>query len=285
MRLTLEHVSYSYGRRVDGHDEPAVSDISLEVVSGEVLGVVGRTGSGKSTLLDVVAHLVKPSAGHLLLDGRSLGRDIAARGVLRRELGYVFQQPERQFFEPTVEREVTFSLRSRGASEPEARERAAAALAEVGLSLDELGARSPFALSGGQQRRVALASVLACRPGLLLLDEPTAGLDPRTRQDVLAAVRGAAKAGAAVMMVSHDADALATVADRVAILVEGRLALEGPVRELLGNAALMRGYGLEAARAAVCAEALAAAGLDVGEGLLTAPELASAIVAAREGVC
>lgn len=278
MRLTLEHVSVTYEGPA-GEKNRALADVSLTVAPG-VTGLMGRTGSGKTTLLEVMAGATPPDAGCVLADGADAARGAGARS-LASAAGPVFQQPERQFFEPTVERELTFGLRARGVPAAEARERAADALALMGLALDELAARSPFSLSGGQQRRVAIASALALRPKLLLLDEPTAGLDPRARRACLDAVRAAADAGAAVVMASHDANALAEVADRLVVLEGGRVTLDGPARDLLADAPLMRAHGLEPACAARAAHALRRAGVPVPGAPLTAAELAEAIAAGR----
>ena len=266
MRVTLDGVCLSYEGSA-GERVRALDDVSL-ALSGGVTGLMGRTGSGKTTLLEVMAGATPADSGRVRPEGPG-------------EVGLVFQQPERQFFEPTVERETTFGLRVRGVPAPEARERAARALALMGLSLDELAGRSPLSLSGGQQRRVAIASVLALRPTLLLLDEPTAGLDPRARRACLRAVRSAADAGATVVMASHDANALAEVADRLVVLEEGRVTLDGAARELLADAPLMRAHGLEPACAARAACALRRAGVSVPGSPLTADELAGAIMAGR----
>lgn len=276
--MTLEHVGLSFeGAR--GERVRALDDVSLDL-AGEVCGLMGQTGSGKTTLLEVTAGALAPDSGRVLVDGRDAARGAGAR-LRAGSVGLVFQIPERQFFEPTVEEEVTFGLRSRGVGAREARERAGRALELMGLSLDELGRRSPFSLSGGQQRRIALASVLACEPRLLLLDEPTAGLDPRARDACLAAVRAAAGAGATVVVASHDANALAAVADRVVCLDAGRVTLDGPARDLLGDAGLMRSRGLEGACAARAASALRRAGVAVEGSPLTASELALAIARGR----
>lgn len=263
--MTLENVGVAY-EGAPGERTVALDAVSLEL-SGGVCGLMGRTGSGKTTLLEVMAGATAPDAGVVRLVGQG-------------EVGLVFQLPERQFFEPTVERELTFGLLARGVGAGEARGRAGRALALMGLSLDDLAHRSPFSLSGGQQRRVAIASVLALRPALLLLDEPTAGLDPRSRRDCLDAVRAAA-AGATVVVASHDANALAKVADRLVVLEGGRVTLDGPARELLADASLMRAHGLEPACAARAAEALRRAGAEVPGAPLTAEELAAAIVRGR----
>ncbi len=278
MRVTLEGIRLLFDGPA-GEQVRALDGVSLEV-SGGVTGLMGQTGSGKTTLLEVMAGARRPDAGRVLVDGVDAFRGAGARR-LAASVGLVLQIPERQFFEPTVAEEVSFGLRARGASEAEAQKRAAHALALMGLSLDELGRRSPFSLSGGQQRRVAVASVLAVRPALLLLDEPTAGLDPRARAACLSAVRAAAREGATVVMASHDANALAAVADRVVCLEAGRVTLDGPACDLLGNAALMREHGLEAACAARAAASLRRAGVPVEGAPLTAEELARAILAGR----
>lgn len=278
MRVTLERASLCY-ETSPGERTRALEDVSLEFAGG-VTGVMGETGSGKSTLLEVLAGALVPDAGCLLVDGADASRGQGANR-LASSVGLVFQIPERQFFETTVEKELTFGLLARGHGAREAHERAREALGLMGLSLDELGARSPFALSGGQQRRVAIASVLALRPRLLLLDEPTAGLDPRARAACLDAIRAAASSGATVVLASHDANALAAVAERVVVLEEGRVTLDGPVRELLGNAPLMREHGLEGACAARAASALRRAGVPVVGAPLTAEELAAAIARGR----
>lgn len=247
-----------------GEKNPALVDVSIDFEGG-VTGLMGKTGSGKTSLFEVMAGATSPDSGRVRAQGDG-------------EIGLVFQLPERQFFEPTVEREVTFGLREHGLSASCARERAAHALALMGLDLAELAGRSPFSLSGGQQRRVAIASVLALRPSVLLLDEPTAGLDPRARRACLDAVRAAAGEGATVVIASHDANALAEVADRLVVLEEGRVTLDGPARTLLADAPLMRTHGLEPACAARAAAALRRAGIAVPGFPLTAEELADALV-------
>ena len=247
-----------------GEKNPALVDVSIDFEGG-VTGLMGKTGSGKTSLLEVMAGATSPDSGRVRAQGDG-------------EIGLVFQLPERQFFEPTVEREVTFGLREHGLSASCARERAAHALALMGLDLAELAGMSPFSLSGGQQRRVAIASVLALRPSVLLLDEPTAGLDPRARRACLDAVRAAAGEGATVVIASHDANALAEVADRLVVLEEGRVTLDGPARTLLADAPLMRAHGLEPACAARAAAALRRAGIAVPGFPLTAEELADALV-------
>ena len=279
MRVTLEDIRLAF-EGAAGERVRALDGVSLDL-DGGVCGLMGQTGSGKTTLLEVIAGVVAPDSGRVLIGHESASRIGRAPRVAQDLVGLVFQIPERQFFEPTVEDEVTFGLLARGVPAAKARERAAHALDLMGLSLDVMGRRSPFALSGGQQRRVAIASVLAMRPSLLLLDEPTAGLDPRARESCLAAVRAAAAEGATVVMASHDANALAAVADRLVCLEAGRVTLDGPAREVLGDAELMRARGLEPACAARAAAALRRAGVPVEGAPLDATELALAVARGR----
>lgn len=278
MQLRLDHVRLFY-EGASGGGIAALDDVSLSLGPG-VTGVMGQTGSGKTTLLEVMAGVLPPDAGGMTFDGADALCGDGARG-LRAAVGMVSQIPERQFFESTVGREMAFGLLARGMDADAARMRASEALSALGLSLDVLARRSPFSLSGGQQRRVAIASVLALRPKLLLLDEPTAGLDPRSRSACLDAVRTAGRSGAIVIVASHDANALAAVADRVVVLEKGRVTLDGSARGLLGNAPLMREHGLEPACAARAADALRRAGVAVPGEPLTSEELAMAIAAGR----
>jgi energy-coupling factor transport system ATP-binding protein len=222
MKLELVDVSYVYAPGTPFEIE-ALRGVSLAVEPGEVLGIVGGTGSGKSTLVQHMNLLLTPTKGEVLVDGvdaRSLKKN-----ELRRRVGLVFQFPESALFAPTVEEDVAFAPWQLALSEEEVRERVRESLRA--LEAGELAARSPFALSGGEKRRVAIAGVLAMRPEVLVLDEPTAGLDPATRQELLALILGLREAGTSVVLVSHDLDEVAEVADRVCALHEGRVRAVG----------------------------------------------------------
>jgi energy-coupling factor transport system ATP-binding protein len=193
-----------------------------------VLGIVGGTGSGKSTLAQHLNLLLEPTSGRVLVDGvdaRSL-----KGGALRRRVGLVFQFPEAALFAPTVEEDVAFAPRRLGMGEEETRKRVSETLELLGAR--HLAGRSPFALSGGEKRRVAIAGVLAMAPEVLVLDEPTAGLDPATREDLLGVVRALREGGTSVVLVSHDLDEVAEVADRVCVLEEGKVRAAGTPEEV-----------------------------------------------------
>ena len=233
MRLELRDVRHVYAPGTPFEVE-ALRGVSLAVEPGEVLGIVGGTGSGKSTLVQHMNLLLAPTTGEVLVDGVD-ARSLEKR-ELRRKVGLVFQFPESALFAPTVEEDVAFAPRQLALGEEEVRERVRESL--LALRIWGLAARSPFALSGGEKRRAAIAGVLAMRPEVLILDEPTAGLDPATREELLALILNLRQAGISVVLVSHDLDEVSEVADRVCALHEGGVrALGTPAEVFYGEPA------------------------------------------------
>ena len=231
MRIELKDVSYVYAPGTPLEVE-ALRGVSVAVGPGEVLGIVGGTGSGKSTLVQHMNLLLIPTSGEVLVDG------VDARTLrpseLRRRVGLVFQFPEAALFAETVEEDVAFAPRRMGLDREEVRRRVRGSLEALGAG--HLAGRSPFALSGGEKRRVAIAGVLAMGPEVLVLDEPTAGLDPATREDFLGLIRGLKEAGISVVLVSHDIEEVAEVADRVCAMERGRVrALGTPAEVFYGD--------------------------------------------------
>ena len=237
MALTLDTVGYTYSPRTT-LELRALAGVSLSVEPGELVLVLGATGSGKSTLLRICAGLLDASEGSARLDGSPLTRS-SARGAV----GLVFQDAEAQLFAETLAADVAFGPRNLGASAEDAAARAGVALAEVGLDPESYGARSPFALSGGEARRAAIAGVLAMRPRYLLLDEPTAGLDARGRRAVRDVIRGM-RASAGVVVVSHSAEEFLAEADRVLVLAHGEPVFAGEASELIADPTPFEGAGL-----------------------------------------
>ena len=227
MRIELEDVRHVYAQGTPFEVE-ALKGVSLAVEPDEVLGIVGGTGSGKSTLVQHLNLLLAPTEGRVLVDG------VDARTLevneLRRRVGLVFQFPEAALFAPSVEEDVAFAPSRLGLDEGEVRERVRGTLGLLGAG--HLMERSPHALSGGEKRRVAIAGVLAMGPEVLVLDEPTAGLDPATREDLLGVVRGLKEWGTSVVMVSHDLDEVAEIADRVCALEGGEVRAVGSPEEV-----------------------------------------------------
>ena len=227
MRVELQNVRYVYAPGTPFEVE-ALQGVSLAVEPDEVLGIVGGTGSGKSTLAQHLNLLLEPTSGRVIVDG------VDARTLkgseLRRRVGLVFQFPEAALFAPTVEEDVAFAPRRLGLDAEEVQRRVRETLELLGAR--HLAGRSPFALSGGEKRRVAIAGVLAMAPEVLVLDEPTAGLDPATREDLLGVVRALKEGGTSVVLVSHDLDEVAEVADRVCVLEEGKVRAVGTPEEV-----------------------------------------------------
>jgi len=241
-RLELKKASLTY--QAGTHFAvPALSEITLTVDPGERLAVAGPVGSGKSTLLAVLAGVEPLSSGTVIHDGI----EIASGNMTHAgSVGLAFQSPENCLFEKSVLDDVAFAPRRQGLEEEEVMNRVKAALEAVGMSLEEFGHRSPFSLSTGEQRRVAIAGVLALQPAALLLDEPTAHLDPSTRRELIERLRKLnQETGMTMVMVGHDMDELAGFADRVIIIDGGHLAADGPAKQLLSDAKLLASHGLD----------------------------------------
>jgi len=258
----------------------ALRDISLSIAPGERLGLAGPTGSGKSTLIQHLAGLLKPTSGQVLLNGvPASGRGSEARSR-RRDVGIAFQYPEEQVFEPTVARDVAFGPRNLGLDRQEVDARVRWALSLVGLEPGQVLNRSPFGLSGGELRRVALAGVLALQPRVLILDEPTAGLDPCGRDALLERVDAwQRETDSTLVVVSHDLAALSLLVERVLILREGQMVDDGPSRSVLGDAARLASAGLEPPLTVALLHRLRAAGWDVARDQLRPTEAAAEIAA------
>ena len=253
----------------------ALDNVTLEVRKGEFLGIAGHTGSGKSTLIQHMNGILHPTNGRVV----AFGRDVAEKGAandVRGRVGVVFQYPENQLFAATVAEDVAFGPRNLGLSEEEVSARVERSLRTVGLDPKEIAARSPFELSGGQQRRVAFAGVLAMEPEVLVLDEPAAGLDPKARKSFLDMVAHLHEEGLTVVMVSHNMDDLANLCDRVAVMSEGKLLMEGTPAEVFSRAAELTAVGLATTSPEHFANLLREGGLVVAhEGLATEDSIIS----------
>lgn len=262
----------------------ALDHVDLKIEKGEILGVIGHTGSGKSTLIQHLNGLLQPSEGEVLLDGKSIWD---AKGKCSREtrfrVGLVFQYPEYQLFEETVAKDIAFGPRNMGLDAEEIDRRVRGAMLQVGLNYDEVAERSPFELSGGQMRRVAIAGVLAMRPRVLILDEPTAGLDPAGRNSILQMIRDLhAAGGLTVIMVSHSMDDISTLATRLVVMSRGGLVMTGTPREVFTQQEKLRSIGLGVPQAAELTHALIAEGFDLPGDLYTLDEVCHAILALKK---
>ena len=278
MPIQVEHLTHTYMT-----DSPfaatALEDVSLTIEDGELIGLLGHTGSGKTTLVQHLNGLLKPTSGKVVVDGLDITEKDVSLLEVRRRVGLVFQYPEYQLFEETVARDVAFGPRNLGLSEQEVDQRVRFALREVGLAYDEIAQRSPFELSGGQMRRVAIAGVLAMRPGTLILDEPTAGLDPAGRRSILGMIRELhAAGGLTVVMVSHNMDDISSLATRLVVMSRGRMVLTGTPREVFQHRELLSSIGLGIPQAAELTQQLIAEGYPLPADLYTPEEVAEALL-------
>ena len=280
MPIVLEGLSHHY--KSGPKTAVALEDIHLTIGDGELLALIGHTGSGKSTLAQHLNGLLEPSAGRVLLDGEDINQKGANRRALRFQVGLVFQYPEHQLFEETVYKDIAFGPKNMGLAEDEIDRRVRAAMERVGLEFEEMKGRSPFELSGGQMRRVALAGVLAMQPRVLVLDEPTAGLDPRARDFLLQDIRQLNQEGTTVVLISHAMDEVARLATRVAVLEKGRLVMEGPTAEVFTQQERLSKMGLDVPEAFKLARRLKEEGLSLGDHYRL-QEIADALAAAIKG--
>lgn len=277
MALVCEHVGVS----LQDSSHVLLTDVSLSVEAGQVVGVAGRSGAGKSTLLRCLSGAQLPDVGRVCVDDLELGGAGGSRRAFAERVALVGQLPERQLFATSVAEDVAFGPRQLGLSDDEVAARVEWALALVGLDAVLVGERSPFALSGGERRRVAIAGMLALQTPYLLLDEPTAGLDPGERDRLLACVRELAASGVGVVLVSHDVETLAKLSDDVLLLDKGVCVAYGSARSVLVDTRALAACGLEMPFAARMAERLTERGVGLPAGILTSEELADALLALR----
>ena len=261
----------------------AIENINLRFTQGELAAVIGHTGSGKSTFIQHLNALLAPSAGEVLLDGENINRDKYARRDVKWAVGLVFQYPEYQLFEETVYRDIAFGPTNMRLKKEEIDERVREAAAFAGVD-EALFDKSPLELSGGQKRRIAIAGVLAMRPQVLVLDEPTAGLDPAGCARLLENIRSyREKSGATVLIVSHSMDETAELAERIVVFDRGSVLMDGSPAEIFARAGELTAVGLDIPHAAALALALRRHGVDLPGGIFTHRQLLTALLAVREG--
>lgn len=277
MPIVIEHLNYVYmsGGPYETH---ALDDVSLTIEDGEFVGLIGHTGSGKSTLVQHLNGLLLPTSGTITVDGLNIADKATDRRAIRRKVGLVFQYPENQLFEETVEKDIAFGPKNLGLDDAEIVRRVRDAMRKVALDYDALHERSVFELSGGQMRRVAIAGVLAMEPRTLVLDEPCAGLDPRGREEILGLIRDLHRdTGATIVMVSHSMDDVASLAERVIVMNHGRVAMDGTPREVFSRGAELRAIGLDVPQAVLLADKLRERGFDVPQGVYRVEEIKAVI--------
>lgn len=255
----------------------ALHEVSLKIEDGEFIGIIGHTGSGKSTLISHLNALERSEPGMVFVNGIDLGEKDVDLAAVRRTVGLVFQYPEYQLFEETVAKDIAFGPKNLKLPDDEVEKRVRQAMAQVGLA-EKYAERSPFELSGGQKRRVAIAGVLAMQPSILILDEPAAGLDPAGRRDMLDLISSIHASGVTVVMVSHSMDDVGRLCDRLFVLDHGHIAFSGTPAEVFVHGEELRRIGLDVPECAKLANLLREKGFDVPEGVYSMEDVKIAIL-------
>ena len=280
--IRVDHLTHTYSAGTP-FQRSAVQDMSLEIRRGEFLGIIGHTGSGKSTLIQHLNGLLKPTEGHICLNGQDIWADPKKIRQVRFQVGLVFQYPEYQLFEETVYKDVAFGPKNMGLPQEEIDRRVRASVRAVGLS-DEMLEKSPFALSGGQKRRVAIAGVMAMVPEVLILDEPTAGLDPRGCEDILSLLRAYhTRRGSTVVLVSHSMEEIARSTQRIIVLDRGGVRMEGTPAQVFARARELEAVGLDVPQVTKIAHALHEKGLAIDPAVYTVEALQKQLLALKGG--
>lgn len=262
-------------------EKKALDDINLEIKDGEFVTLIGHTGSGKSTLIQHLNGLLKPTSGRIVVDGVDITEKNVKLTEIRKKIGLVFQYPEYQLFEETIEKDIQFGPRNLGLSEEEINKRVKKAMSMVGLDYEEYKDKSPFELSGGQKRRVAIAGVVAMEPKVLILDEPTAGLDPKGRDEILAQVKQLHKEyNMTTIIVSHSMEDVAKIADRVIVLNKGKAVLDGVPRDIFKNIDMLESIGLAVPQVTYLERALKEKGFKLEGDMITVEEAKRVILKA-----
>ena len=281
MSIKLENVTYTYSPGT-AYEMHALKDVSLEIPQGQFMGVIGHTGSGKSTLIQHLNGLIRPTSGVVSYNGEDIWKEGYPLRNLRSKVGLVFQYPETQLFETDVLTDVCFGPKNLGASQEEAEERARMALAHVGFP-EKSYKSSPFELSGGQKRRVAIAGVLAMEPEVLILDEPTAGLDPRGRDEILDQIAMLhEERKISVVLVSHSMEDIAKYVERMIVMNKGEKAFDGTPKEVFSHYKELESMGLAAPQITYIMHDLQAKGLPVDTNATTIEEAKRSILRALE---
>ena len=280
--LSIKHLTHTYGIGTP-FCRSAVEDVSFDVMDGEFLGIIGHTGSGKSTLIQHLNGLLRPTSGQILLNGRDIWAEPKKIRNVRFQVGLVFQYPEYQLFEETVYKDIAYGPANMGKTGEELDRCVRESAKLVGIRDDQLE-KSPFELSGGQKRRVALAGVIAMEPKVLVLDEPTAGLDPAGRENLMANIRDYHRnKHTTVVLVSHSMDEIARNVDRIVVLKSAHVLMSGTPREVFARGDELLSAGLDVPEVTRVAMALRRRGLPIDPAVYTVEELERALLAARKG--
>ncbi len=272
MSIKVENLTYIYNPNTP-FETKALDDINMEIETGEFIGLIGHTGSGKSTLVQHLNGLIKPTSGKIIIDGIDITEKTVKLSDIRRRVGLVFQYPEHQLFEETVYKDIAFGPRNLGLSEAEIDERIREAMELVKLPFDELKDRSPFELSGGQKRRVAIAGVFAMKPEILILDEPTSGLDPKTRDEVLEEIKTLHdRYKNTIILVSHSMEDVAKLVSRIIVMHDNKIIFSDTPREVFKEVEALESIGLGVPQISYLIRALKEKNINLKEDIFTVEE-------------
>ena len=278
--IEVKNLTHIYNEGLP-HETRALDDISFRIEDGSFVGIIGHTGSGKSTLLQHLNGLLKPNSGSIIIDGTDITDGRTRMLDIRRKVGLVFQYPEYQLFEETVAKDVAFGPENLGLDAEEIDTRVRESIGLVGLDYQEIKNMSPFELSGGQKRRVAIAGVLAMKPEVLVLDEPTAGLNPKAHYDILDMIQNIhEKEHNITIFVSHNMNDIARMSDQILVIDQGRLAMDGTPKEVFSREEELKSMGLALPDAAEIVSKLRRRGMDLPKDCLSAEQAADAILKA-----
>lgn len=283
MSISIQKLTHIYMESTP-FESIAIKDIDLEIEDGEFIGLIGHTGSGKSTLIQHLNGLLRPTSGTIIIDGMDIFGQEMDMKTLRQQVGLVFQYPEYQLFEETVYKDVAFGPQKLNLSDGEIDKRIRESMELVGLDFDEVKDRSPFELSGGQRRRVAIAGVLAMKPEVLILDEPAAGLDPRGKNEILSQIKTLHdRYKLTTILVSHSMEDIAKLVDRIVVMSKGSIVLVGTPREVFAQGDLLEEIGLDIPQIAKLMGGLRERGMNVPEDIYTIEEAKEAILQLKGG--
>lgn len=262
MSIEAKKISLIYQKSI-----PVLDNVSFEIHNGEYVGIIGHTGSGKTSLMQLIAGLITPSHGQILIDGNDINKKNYDRALLRKKIGIVFQYPEYQLFETTVERDVAFSLKYSSLSKSEIAKKVETALALMDFKYDSIRNKSPLSLSGGERRRIAIAGILVYDPEILIFDEPLAGLDPKSRLKFMELTRKLNAKGTTIIIISHNIDMLCEYADRLLVLKKGRLVSDATVTDTFADIDRLIKFGIKAGQIRNAAQYL------YDNGIIPAPNI------------
>ncbi|EDT25574.1 energy-coupling factor transporter ATPase [Clostridium perfringens] len=278
MSIKIENLNHIYMPKTP-FEKIALNNINCEIKDGEFIALIGHTGSGKSTFIQHLNGLLSPTSGNIIVDGVNIADKKVKLSDIRKKVGLVFQYPEYQLFEETIEKDIEYGPRNLGISEEEISKRVKKSMEMVGLDYETYKDKSPFDLSGGQKRRVAIAGVIAMEPKVLILDEPTAGLDPKGREDILAQIRLLHKEyGMTIIMVSHSMEDVAKIADRVIVMNSGEIVLDGKIAEVFKEVETLEKIGLAVPQVTYLIRELRNKGFNISEEIFTISQAKEALL-------